>query len=113
MTPLVSVVIPTYNSARYLSETLASVLSQTYTNFEIIVVDDGSMDNTREVVAGLKSPKVKYFWQSNSGGPSHPRNRGIELAQGHYIALFDSDDIMLPAKLAVILFRLPCAIIHN
>lgn len=100
MTPRVSVVIPTYNCAQYIAETLQSVLDQGYPNLEIIVVDDGSTDNTREVVAGFRSDRITYLYQSNSGGPSRPRNVGIAHAQGQFIALFDSDDIMLPDKIA-------------
>jgi len=97
--PEVSVVIPSYNSAKYLPETLNSVLKQTFTDFEIIVVDDGSTDNTKDVVASFKSDKVRYIFQENSGGPSLPRNVGIKAAKGKYIAFFDSDDIMVPNKL--------------
>src|SRR5262245_30073027 len=95
----VSVVIPTYNCAEHIGETLQSVLDQDYPNLEIIVVDDGSTDNTRDVVAGFRSDRITYVYQSNSGGPSKPRNVGIAHAQSQYIALFDSDDIMLPGKI--------------
>jgi hypothetical protein len=98
--PLVSVVIPTYNSGQYLPETIESVLSQSWQDFEIIVVDDGSTDNTQEVVEAFHSNKIRYIRQENSGGPSHPRNVGIHHARGKYIALFDSDDLMSRNKLA-------------
>ncbi|MGH7233317.1 MAG: glycosyltransferase family 2 protein [Nitrospiraceae bacterium] len=98
--PLVSVVIPSYNSAKYLPETIESILSQTFKDLEIIVVDDGSVDNTEKVVNVINSSKITYIKQDNSGGPSKPRNVGIERARGKYIALFDSDDIMLPTKLS-------------
>ncbi len=97
--PLVSVVIPTYNSAQYIGETLESVLSQDYPRLEVIVVDDGSTDNTTEVVQTFVLKGVTYLYQANSGGPSGPRNRGIQEARGRYIALIDSDDIMLPGKI--------------
>ena len=98
--PLVSVVIPTYNSAQYLPETIESVLSQSWQDFEIIIVDDGSTDNTQEVVGGFNSNKIRYIRQENSGGPSSPRNVGIHHARGKYISLFDSDDLMSSNKLA-------------
>lgn len=97
--PLVSVIIPTYNSARYLQETIQSVLSQSWQNFEVIVVDDGSTDNTPEILRGIRSDKIQYFRQDNSGGPSKPRNVGIRRARGKYVAFFDSDDLMAKEKL--------------
>ena len=98
--PLVSVVIPTYNSAQYLPETIESILSQSWQDFEIIIVDDGSTDNTQEVVGAFNSNKIRYIGQENSGGPSRPRNVGIHHARGQYISLFDSDDLMSRNKLA-------------
>lgn len=98
--PLVSVVIPTYNSAQYLPETIESVLAQSWQDFEIIIVDDGSTDNTQEVVGAFNSNKIRYMRQENSGGPSRPRNVGIHHAQGKYISLFDSDDLMSRNKLS-------------
>lgn len=96
---LVSVVIPAYNCANYIAETLKSVIEQDYPMVEVIVVDDGSTDRTRDVVASVKSERVRYVYQQNSGGPSGPRNTGIQHAQGKYVAFLDSDDIMLPGKL--------------
>ena len=98
--PLVSVVIPTYNSAQYLPETIESILSQSWQDFEIIIVDDGSTDNTQEVVGAFHSNKIRYIGQENSGGPSRPRNVGVNHARGKYISLFDSDDLMSRNKLA-------------
>jgi glycosyltransferase involved in cell wall biosynthesis len=97
--PKVSVIIPTYNSAKYLSETLQSVFSQTYRNIEIVVVDDGSTDNTREIINSFSLPEIKYIYQENSGGPASPRNKGILASEGRYLAIFDSDDVMLPEKI--------------
>lgn len=96
---IVSVVIPTYNCGDYIEETLKSVLDQDYSRLEIIVVDDGSTDRTRDVVTAFDSARVTYLYQSNSGGPSGPRNIGIQRARGRYIAFIDADDIMLPGKL--------------
>ena len=90
--PLVSIIIPAYNCAGILSETIDSVLKQTYGNIEIVVVDDGSTDNTGEVAVGfLGSGKVRYYRQEN-GGPGAARNRGVEAAHGEYLAFVDADD---------------------
>jgi glycosyltransferase involved in cell wall biosynthesis len=96
--PLVSVVIPTYNRAEYIAETIESVLQQTYSNLEVIVIDDGSTDDTANVVAAF-APKVRYVWQENSERGAS-RNHGLRLASGDYIAFLDSDDLWLPDKVA-------------
>jgi glycosyltransferase involved in cell wall biosynthesis/capsular polysaccharide biosynthesis protein len=98
-TPLVSVIIPVYNSAQYIQKAIASVLSQTYGNYEIIVVDDGSTDETRSKLE-LYQPKIRYIFQENQGSAA-ARNTGIKLAQGELIAFLDSDDYWsMPEKLA-------------
>ena len=90
--PLVSIIIPAYNCAGILSETIDSVLKQTYGNIEIVVVDDGSTDKTGEVAVGyLGSGKVRYYRQENRG-PGAARNRGVEAARGEYLAFVDADD---------------------
>ncbi len=86
----VSVVIPTYNSAEYLSEAIDSVLSQSYDNWEILIVDDGSTDNTRDIIKKYDN-SIKYYYKKNEG-VSKARNFGIEKAQGKYVAFLDSDD---------------------
>jgi len=91
--PKVSVVIAAYNRARFLPECIESVLSQTFQDFEVLIVDDGSTDNTREVVSAY-CPPVKYFHQENQGAPA-TKSKGIELVSGDYIALLDSDDVLL------------------
>lgn len=97
--PLVSIVIPTYNKAQYICETIESAIHQTYPNVEIIVVDDGSEDNTRDVLdAYIKEKKITYYYQNNSG-PASARNNGISLADGKYILCLDSDDILDPSYL--------------
>ncbi len=97
ITGLVSVIVPTFNRAALCKRAVESVLSQTYRNLEVIVVDDGSVDDTRAKLAGLDE-RVKYLWQSNAG-VSSARNRGIESAQGEFLAFLDSDDSWLPWKL--------------
>lgn len=101
--PLVSVIIPVYNSEKYIADAIESVLCQTYKNFEILVVDDGSTDDTEKIVLYFKklyNEKIRYFYQKN-GGPAKARNLGIKNASGEHIAFLDSDDIWLPEKLAV------------
>ena len=95
---LVSVVIPAYNQAAYLARTIESVLNQTYRHFEIIVVDDGSTDDTRTVAERL-GQFVRYIWQENQG-LAGARNTGIRNARSHLICLLDSDDEWLPQYLA-------------
>jgi len=94
---LVSVVIPTYNRAQLCRKAVESVLSQTYQNVEVIVVDDGSTDNTKEC-ASIPDTRVRYVWQRNSG-VSAARNLGLQSAKGEYIAFLDSDDTWIPWKL--------------
>jgi glycosyltransferase involved in cell wall biosynthesis len=97
---LVSVIVPSYNASRYISETLESVLSQTYRNFEVIVVDDGSKDNTPDIVADYarRDSRIRLVNQPNSGCGA-ARNRGIAEASGEFIAPLDADDVWYPQKL--------------
>ena len=101
MKPLVSIIIPTYQRCNNLKIALNSVLSQTYSNYEVLIMDDGSTDGTREMVHSFKDPRIFYKWQQNSGGPANPRNRGIKFAKGNWIAFLDSDDIWKPNKLKI------------
>jgi glycosyltransferase involved in cell wall biosynthesis len=97
--PSISVVIPTYNMARYLGRAIQSVLDQTFTDFELIVVDDGSDDDTPELMKDiLLDSRVRYAKQENLGLPS-ARNTGIEAARGKYIAFLDADDFWCKEKL--------------
>jgi glycosyltransferase involved in cell wall biosynthesis len=96
--PLVSVVIPAFNSERYLGEAIESALSQTYAPVETIVVDDGSSDGSVEIASGYAG--ITLIEQENSG-PSAARNRGFAASRGEFVAFHDSDDLMTPDKLAV------------
>jgi len=96
---LVSIVVPTYNRGYCIEESLESALNQTYKNIEVIVVDDGSTDNTQEILNTLaRERKVKYFYQENQG-PSAARNLGVERAGGKYLAFLDSDDTWTEDKI--------------
>jgi glycosyltransferase involved in cell wall biosynthesis len=96
--PRVSVVIPAFNMGRYIDQSIASALAQTFSDFEVIVVDDGSTDDTSEVVARFGA-SVRYLRQANAGGNS-ARNRGVASSDSQYVAFLDADDIWLPQKLA-------------
>ncbi len=98
MSGSVSVVIPSYNRAHYLPRAVASVLAQTVPVQEVLIVDDGSTDDTEAVVGGLSGP-IRYFRKPN-GGPGSARNVGIREARGQYVALLDTDDVWLPGKIA-------------
>jgi glycosyltransferase involved in cell wall biosynthesis len=99
--PKVSVIIPAHNAEPFLAQSLDSVFAQTYTNFETIVIDDGSNDGTAEVVRyyqRIYPGKIKLI-QKKNGGPASARNAGIKEAKGEYIAFLDADDLWLPSKL--------------
>ena len=98
MEPLVSVVIPSYNRASVLEASVRSVLNQSYRNLELIVVDDGSKDNTREVLEAIGDERVRYVYQDNAGACA-ARNHGVSEAKADYIAFHDSDDIWHADKL--------------
>jgi len=97
----VSVIIPAYNSCKYIQETIDSVINQTFQDFEIIIVDDGSVDNTKELIQAYidRHPdKIRYIYQKNQG-PAAARNTGIKASESKFIALLDSDDKWLPERL--------------
>lgn len=95
--PIVSVIIPAYNAARWIAETIDSVLVQTFRDFEVIVVDDGSTDETPEIVAKYGN-SVRHVRKEN-GGESSARNAGVRAAHGKYVAFVDADDLWLPEKI--------------
>lgn len=102
MIPKISVIVPCYNQAQFLPETLDSVLAQTHENWECIIVNDGSTDNTEEVALKYCKQDERFVYLSKkNGGLSSARNAGLDVAQGEYIQLLDSDDILLPRKFEV------------
>lgn len=98
-TPLVSVVIATYNRATLIGESIRSVIDQTYTNWEMIIIDDGSSDNTREVVQQYHDKRISYYRIEHNGFLGKVRNIGLRKATGDLVAFQDSDDIWRPHKL--------------
>lgn len=98
--PTVSIIIPTFNRSALLKQALISCMEQTYQDFEVIIIDDGSTDDTKQMVEGLNSKKITYIYQENCGR-SRARNKALTLAKGKYITFLDSDDLYLPNKLEV------------
>lgn len=98
--PLVSVILPTYNRAHVIGRALRSVLEQDFTDFEVLVVDDASTDDTERVVRAFGDPRIRYLREPRNGGPNAARNRGLREARGEFIAFLDSDDEWLPGKLS-------------
>jgi len=96
--PRVSIIVPVFNSERYVGESIGSVLRQTFPDYELIVVDDGSTDGTSRVVHSFAG-SIRYVFQANQG-PAAARNTGLELARGELICFLDADDVWLPEKLA-------------
>ena len=100
--PTISVIIPTYNAAKYLSTTIKSVLDQTFKDFELIIIDDGSTDNTKEIVKTFNDSRLKYYYQSNQER-CRARNKGILESKGKFISFLDADDCYYKHKLKYLL----------
>jgi len=96
----VSVVVPTYNRAHLIAETIQSVIDQTYSNWELIIVDDGSEDDTKNIVDKFKDKRIQYFAIDHCGIFGKVRNVGMQRAKGDVIAFLDSDDLWKPDKLS-------------
>ncbi len=99
MISLVSVIMPSYNTGKYIAESIRSVINQTYTNWELLIVDDCSTDNTYEVVASFNDDRIRYFKNERNSGAAVSRNRALREAKGRWIAFLDSDDLWMPEKL--------------
>ncbi len=108
--PQFSVVIPTYNRSREVQRAIESVLRQTLGDFEVLVMDDGSSDDTKDAVARYEDSRVRYVWEENSGGPARPRNRGVALATGEWVCFLDADDWWQPSKLEACASRIGPAV---
>lgn len=103
MEELVSIIMPTYNCARFIEESVQSVLAQDYTNWELIIVDDCSTDHTQEVLEPylLKYPNIHYSCLAKNGGPAVARSQALKQAKGEWVAFLDSDDLWAPDKLSL------------
>jgi glycosyltransferase involved in cell wall biosynthesis len=99
--PLVSVIIPTYNRSGTIGRAITSVLNQTYNNFELIIIDDNSGDDTEKIVQSFDDPRLRYIKHDTNRGGGAARNTGIRVAEGEYIAFQDSDDEWMPQKLSM------------
>lgn len=97
--PLVSVLMLTYNGARYIKDAVASVLNQTYTHVELIIIDDGSTDTTQEIIRTFTDGRIRYIRHEQNAGLLARRRESLSLATGTYVAVLDSDDLWLPDKL--------------
>lgn len=98
--PRVSVVIPAYNREPYVGQAIASVLAQTFGDFELVVIDDGSTDGTRDVVHSFGDQRIRLLCLESNGGIARARNAGVDAARGNYLAFLDSDDVARPTRLA-------------
>lgn len=114
LTPLVSVIIPTFNRAHMINDALDSVLQQTYKNIEVIIIDDGSTDDTQDLITNINDPRLRYVKQENAG-VSAARNHGVAISKGVYIAFLDSDDIYektcIEAKVAIAIADENCVLV--
>lgn len=98
MTPIVSVILPAYNAEATIAETIQSIIDQTYTNWELVVINDGSTDNTEKIVKSFYDVRIKYFENEGNKKLIYTLNRGLNLASGKYIARMDADDICKPQR---------------
>ena len=99
ITPQVSVVMPVYNREKYVADAVNSILKQCYTNFEFIIIDDGSTDSTFDILKSFGDKRIKLIRKNKNRGNYSARNEGMELATGKYICVMDSDDIALPNRI--------------
>ncbi|WP_159468196.1 glycosyltransferase [Dyadobacter sp. 3J3] len=97
--PETTVLIPSYNGAKYIQSALLSVLSQKYSDYEVLIIDDGSTDNTEELIKKLSDKRIRYYKNESNMGIVASLNRGLDLAEGKYIARMDADDLMLADRL--------------
>lgn len=90
--------MPAYNTDKFIGDSIGSVLNQTFNDFELIIINDGSTDNTKKVVESFDDTRIKYFENKNNSGIVYSRNRGLDLVQGDFVAMLDADDIAHPEK---------------
>ncbi|HYO21245.1 MAG TPA: glycosyltransferase family 2 protein [Flavisolibacter sp.] len=97
--PRISVILPVYNAQKYLREAIDSILAQTFADFELLLINDGSTDGSEEVIRSYSDPRIIYIKNEENSGLINTLNKGIELAKGDYIARMDGDDVALPERL--------------
>ena len=96
---LVSIIMPSWNTEKFIAESIRSVINQTYTNWELIIVDDCSTDHTDDVVASFRDNRIRYYHNQKNSGAALTRNKALREARGEWIAFLDSDDLWMPEKL--------------
>ena len=96
---LVSIIMPSYNTGKFIKETINSVISQTYSNWELIIVDDCSTDNTDEILKNINDDRIIYLKNEKNSGAAVSRNKALREAKGRWMAFLDSDDLWVPQKL--------------
>ncbi len=96
--PFLSVIMPVYNAGDFVAQAIQSILDQTYRDFELIIINDGSIDKSKAVIKSFDDNRIKYFENENNSGIVYSRNKGLKLAKGEYIGMFDADDIAYPEK---------------
>ena len=102
-TPKISVIMSAYNSEKFISKSIDSILAQTFKNFELIIINDSSIDKTKDIIETYrkKDKRIKIICNRQNLGPAKSRNRALKIAKGEYIAIMDSDDVSLPKRLEV------------
>lgn len=100
MNPLISIIVPVYNTEKYIDETIRSVVDQTYQHWELVLVDDGSTDQSNRIIEKWiqEDRRIRYSFKEN-GGQASARNVGIQICKGEYIAFLDADDLYMPERL--------------
>ena len=99
MGTMVSIIMPVYNTAKYINQAISSVIQQDYPNWELIIINDGSTDNTESIIQNFQDPRIRYFFQENAG-VSVARNRGLEMMQGEFFCFLDADDVLTPVSIS-------------
>jgi len=99
--PQVSVIMCTHNDAAFLKEAIDSILNQSFQDFEFIIINDGSTDNTKQIIEDINSPKIRYFEHLQNKGQEDSKNLGLSKATGQYVAYMDGDDISYPDRLQI------------
>ena len=98
-TPQITVLMSVYNCERYLSEAIESILNQSFSDFEFLIINDGSTDNSRNIILSYADPRIRFFENEKNIGLTHSLNKGLRLATGQYIARMDADDVSMPKRL--------------